>query len=211
MNSNHRIDPGPLEESLGGVEEPASATWERIRGDLVSRAQAEGLVDVAFERHDSPLGTILLGATPQGLVRVGLPAEGEDAVLVELARRVSPRVLSAPRDTLTHARRQLEEYFAGSRRAFEVPLDWRLTGGFRCEVLRATALIPYGTTASYRDVATRAGRPAAVRAAGTALATNPLPIVVPCHRVVRTGGALGGYRGGIQAKAQLLGLEGLAT
>jgi methylated-DNA-[protein]-cysteine S-methyltransferase len=196
MNTNHHISSQPPDE------------WERVRASLVRRAGAEGLVDVAFERHDSPLGTILLGATPQGLVRVGLPAEGEDAVLEELALRVSPRVLRAPRDTLTLAHRQLDEYFEGDRRAFDVPLDWRLTAGFRREVLEATALIPYGTTATYRDVAARAGRPAAVRAAGTALGRNPLPIVVPCHRVLRTGGALGGYRGGSEAKARLLGLEG---
>jgi methylated-DNA-[protein]-cysteine S-methyltransferase len=183
------------------------ATWERARRDLLRRADAEGLVDVAFERHDSPLGTLLLGATPAGLVRVGLPSEDEDAVLDELARRVSPRVLASPRDTLGRARRQLDEYFDGSRRSFEVPLDWRLSSGFRREVLRATARIPYGRTASYRDVATEAGSPAAVRAAGTALATNPLPILVPCHRVLRSGGALGSYRGGIEAKARLLELE----
>jgi methylated-DNA-[protein]-cysteine S-methyltransferase len=140
-------------------------------------------------------------------VRVGLPAEDEDAVLDELARRVSVRVLHASRDALTHARRQLDEYFDGSRRTFDVALDWRLTRGFRREVLRATAQIPYGQTASYKQVATRAGSPGAVRAAGTALATNPLPIVVPCHRVLRSGGALGAYRGGPEAKAQLLTLE----
>jgi methylated-DNA-[protein]-cysteine S-methyltransferase len=128
-------------------------------------------------------------------------------VLEELAHRVSPRVLGAQRESLTRARRQLDEYFDGARRDFDVTLDWRLTAGFRRDVLRATARIPYGSTASYRDVAERAGRPRAVRAAGTALATNPLPILVPCHRVLRTGGELGGYRGGAEAKAQLLGLE----
>jgi methylated-DNA-[protein]-cysteine S-methyltransferase len=175
---------------------------------LVRRADAEGLIDVAVERHDSPLGTLVLAATDRGLVRLGLPAEDEDAVLDELAHRVSARVLIAPRSALTRAHRQLDEYFAGRRRTFDVRLDWRLTAGFRREVLRATAGIGYGTTASYRDVATLAGSPAAVRAAGTALATNPLPIIVPCHRVLRTGGALGGYRGGTRAKAQLLALEG---
>jgi methylated-DNA-[protein]-cysteine S-methyltransferase len=175
---------------------------------LIRRADAEGLIDVAVERHDSPLGTLLLAATDRGLVRLGLPAEDEDAVLDELAQRVSARLLVAPRSTLTRAHRQLDEYFAGRRRTFDVRLDWRMTAGFRREVLRATARIAYGTTASYRDVATLAGSPAAVRAAGTALATNPLPIVVPCHRVLRTGGALGGYRGGTRAKAQLLALEG---
>jgi methylated-DNA-[protein]-cysteine S-methyltransferase len=199
--------PGPVEAALAGVREPDRATWERVRADLVRRAGAEGLIDVAVERHDSPLGPILLGATSAGLVRIGLPAEDEDGVLDELARRVSARVLSAPRDSITRARRQLDEYFDRTRRAFDVALDWRLTAGFRREVLRATAQIPYGETASYRKVATQAGSPAAVRAAGTALALNPLPILVPCHRVLRSDGQLGRYRGGEQAKALLLDLE----
>jgi methylated-DNA-[protein]-cysteine S-methyltransferase len=143
-------------------------------------------------------------------VRVGLPAEGEDAVLDELARRVSPRVLRAAREPVTRARRQLDEYFAGRRRSFEVPLDWRLARGFRREVLRATARIPYGRTASYREIAGEAGSPRAFRAAGTALARNPLPILVPCHRVLPSGGGLGDYRGGAEAKARLLSLEGAA-
>jgi methylated-DNA-[protein]-cysteine S-methyltransferase len=209
MNAmNDDTNPGPLEEALRSATSLDPAAWARLRRELAVRATAEDLVDVAFERHDSPLGPILLGATTEGLVRVGLPCEDEDAVLDELARRVSARVLSAPRDAVTRARRQLDEYFAGRRRTFDVTLDWRLTTAFRREVLRATAQIPYGQTASYRQVATQAGSPAAVRAAGTALATNPLPILVPCHRVLRTGGALGSYRGGPEAKAQLLGLEG---
>jgi methylated-DNA-[protein]-cysteine S-methyltransferase len=138
---------------------------------------------------------------------VGLPGEDEDAVLDELAARISPRVLRCARAATTRARRQLDEYFAGRRRRFDVPLDWRQTQGFRHAVLLATASIPYGRTATYREVATSAGRPAAVRAAGTALATNPLPIVVPCHRVVPSTGGLGSYRGGAAAKARLLGLE----
>ena len=197
-----------LERSLGALPEPAPAAWERLRRDLSGAAERSGLIDVAFERHDSPLGTIIVGATRDGLVRVGLPAEDEDAVLQQLAERVSPRVLHASRDSLTQTRRELDEYFGRTRQQFDVLLDWRLTGGFRREVLRATAEIPYGHTASYRDVATRAGSPGAVRAAGSALATNPLPIVVPCHRVLRTGGGLGGYAGGLEAKAALLGLEG---
>lgn len=206
--THHEITgPGRLEIALRGTRRPDPAAWERIRGDLLRRADAEGLIDVAFERHDSPLGSIFVGATDAGLVRIGLPAEGEDAVLDDLARRVSPRVLSAPRDAVTRARHQLDEYFDGTRRAFDVPLDWRLTAGFRREVLRATARIPYGETSSYRQVATEAGSPAAVRAAGTALATNPLPIVVPCHRVLRSGGQLGAYGGGPEAKAMLLDLE----
>jgi methylated-DNA-[protein]-cysteine S-methyltransferase len=201
-------DTNTVKQALGALRTPE---WKDVRSELALRADAEGLVDVAVERHDSPLGTILLGATEHGVVRVGLPVEGEDAVLDELAHRVSPRVLGAPRDSLTRARRQLDEYFHGARRAFDLTLDWRLAAGFRRDVLRATALIPYGSTVSYRDVAERAGRPRAVRAAGTALATNPLPILVPCHRVLRAGGQLGGYRGGVEAKAQLLGLERAAA
>jgi methylated-DNA-[protein]-cysteine S-methyltransferase len=200
--------PGRLEAALGAREAPDPGAWERVRAELAGRAASEGLVDVAFERHDTPLGTILVGATDAGLVRIGLPAEDEDAVLDELARRISVRVLGAPRDSVTRARRQLDEYFEARRTAFDLPLDWQLTRGFRREVLRATARIPYGRTASYREVATQAGSAGAVRAAGTALATNPLPILVPCHRVLRTGGQLGSYRGGPEAKARLLRLEG---
>jgi methylated-DNA-[protein]-cysteine S-methyltransferase len=205
--SNQR-DEITLEAALGAVSGPGPAAWSRVREELARRAEAEGLIDVAFERHDSPLGSILIGATAEGLVRVGLPAEDEDAVLDELARRISVRVLHTSRGAVTRARHQLDEYFEGVRRTFDVALDWRLTSGFRREVLRATAQIPYGQTASYKQVATRAGSPGAVRAAGTALATNPLPIVVPCHRVLRSGGALGAYRGGPEAKARLLRLEG---
>jgi methylated-DNA-[protein]-cysteine S-methyltransferase len=182
--------------------------WMRVRARMVAAAEAEGLIDVAVERHDSPFGQLLLAATPTGLVRVGLPSDEEGALLEELAQRVSPRVLIAPRVTLTDTRHQLEEYFAQQRHAFELPLDWHLTKGFRREVLEATAGIPYGRTGTYTTVATKAGRPAAVRAAGTALALNPIPIVVPCHRVLRSDGALGNYRGGVDMKARLLTLEG---
>jgi methylated-DNA-[protein]-cysteine S-methyltransferase len=200
-------DPDPVVEALSAQPPLDADDWARARNELARRAMAEGLVDVAFERHDSPLGRILVGATDAGLVRVGLPIEDEDELLEELARRVSVRVLGVPRDSVTQARSQLDEYFGGARVAFDVRLDWRLTRGFRREVLRAAAQIPYGETWSYRQVATRAGSPAAVRAAGTALATNPLPIVVPCHRVLRSDGQLGAYRGGTDAKAQLLALE----
>ena len=161
-----------------------------------------------MERHESPLGTLLVAATEDGLVRLGLPADGDEEVLAELAAKISPRVLIAPRSTLTAARRQLDEYFDHRRRAFDVELDWRLTNGFRRDVLMATAHIPYGRTGTYSTVATEAGSPAAVRAAGTALATNPVPIVVPCHRVLRSDGELGNYRGGPEAKRRLLELEG---
>lgn len=199
-----------IEAGLTAVRSPDPASWERVRAGLSRRADDEGLIEVAFERHDSPLGTIVVGATDAGVVRVGLPIEGEDAVLDDLARRVSPRVLHAPRAAVTRARHELDQYFDGTRRAFDVPLDWRLSAGFRRAVLHATARIPYGQTSSYRQVATQAGSPAAVRAAGTALALNPLPIVVPCHRVLRSDGAVGGYRGGPQAKAHLLDLEKIA-
>jgi len=186
------------------------ASWNRIRSGLAAEAERAGLIDVAFEQHETPLGTILVGATREGLVRIGLPTEDEDDVLAQLSERISPRVLRASREPLTQARRELDEYFGHERRSFGIPLDWRLVTGFRREVLRATERIPFGRTASYRDVATTAGSPNAVRAAGSALATNPLPIVVPCHRVLRTGGGLGQYRGGPEAKAQLLSLESVA-
>jgi methylated-DNA-[protein]-cysteine S-methyltransferase len=199
-----------LEESLRETGGGTPAAWDRVRGVLAAEAEREGLIDVAYELHDTPLGTIVIGATREGLVRVGLPSEDEDAVLAQLAERISPRVLRASRASLTQTRQELDEYFGHDRRSFGIPLDWRLATGFRREVLRATEQIPYGRTVSYRDVATSAGSPNAVRAAGTALATNPLPIVVPCHRVLRTGGGLGQYRGGPAAKAQLLELEGAA-
>lgn len=201
-------EPALLEEALTAAAPPPPSTWQPAADRLSAAAAEEGLVDVAVARHDSPLGPLLLAATAEGLVRVGLPSEDEDAVLDELARRISVRVVRAPRSVLTLTRAQLEGYFDGGLRAFAVPLDWRLTAGFRRAVLHATARIPYGETATYRQVATEAGSAGAVRAAGTALAVNPLPIVVPCHRVLRSGGELGSYRGGAAAKALLLDLEG---
>jgi methylated-DNA-[protein]-cysteine S-methyltransferase len=208
MKNITSLDPKSLEARLRMSTPVDPARLERLRRSLAVRAGDEGLVDVAFEHHASPLGPLLLGATPQGLVRVGLPSESEEVVLDELAARVSARVLRVALAPLDRARRQLDEYFEGRRRAFELELDWQLTRGFRRDVLRATARIPYGRTASYREIARRAGSPSAFRAAGSALATNPLPIVVPCHRVVPSSGELGSYRGGAAAKAQLLALEG---
>lgn len=175
---------------------------------LAGAAAGEGLLDVAYVEHDSPLGALLLAASAEGLVLVGLPGAGQDRMLDLLADRISPRVMRAPTGVLDHARGQLDDYFAGARREFDVPLDWRLTRGFRRQVLDQTALIPYGRTASYAELADRAGRPRAVRAAGSACATNPLPLVVPCHRVVRSDGSLGNYGGGAPAKAFLLEMEG---
>jgi methylated-DNA-[protein]-cysteine S-methyltransferase len=174
---------------------------------LIGRAEAEGLVDVAYTETDTPVGRLLVAATRQGLVRVSFHGERHDDVLVELAERLSPRVLEAPA-RLDEVRRELDEYFEGSRHEFELPLDWSLTGSrFRRAVLERTAKIPYGGTASYREVASAAGNERAVRATGTALGANPIPIVVPCHRVLRTGGALGGYGGGLETKRFLLDLE----
>lgn len=170
---------------------------------------AASLIDVAYARHDSPVGTLLLAATARGLVCVSY-ADGEDSVqgtLARLARRVSPRVLAAPR-RLDEARRELDEYFSGARSRFELALDWRLTQGFGRRVLRSTARIPYGSVSTYARVAAEAGSPRGSRAAGNALGANPLPIVVPCHRVLRAGGALGGYTGGVERKLTLLGIEG---
>jgi methylated-DNA-[protein]-cysteine S-methyltransferase len=173
---------------------------------LSDRAAAEGLLDVAYTTVDSPFGPLLLASTRRGLVRIGMPNQDRDQLLVDLAARVSPRVIEAPAQ-LEQARRELDLYFEGELRDFSLPLDWRLTKDFRRRVLRATARIPYGETRSYRQMATRAGNERAVRAAGTALGSNPIPIVVPCHRVLRTGGGLGGYGGGLPMKQALIELE----
>lgn len=210
-NPDQRIEAenDALLRRLRGGDTPADEDgFARARSELAARAARAGLVEVAFERHDTPLGAIVVAATAEGIVRIGLPSEPEDDVLDELAHRLSPRVLRSSPKTVERARREIDEYFAGRRKRFAIPLDWRLTSGFRREVLRATEQIPYGSTSSYREVARDAGRPTAYRAAGTALATNPLPILVPCHRVLPTGGGLGEYRGGTAAKARLLGLEG---
>jgi methylated-DNA-[protein]-cysteine S-methyltransferase len=171
-------------------------------------AEAASLIDVAYARHDTPVGTLVLAATRRGLVRV-VYADGEDAVqeaLAALARGVSPRVLAAPR-RLDAARRELDEYFAGARDRFELAVDWQLTRGFGRRVLRSTARIPYGSVSSYAKVAAAAGSPRGSRAAGNALGANPLPIVVPCHRVLHSGGGLGGYTGGLERKRTLLAVE----
>jgi methylated-DNA-[protein]-cysteine S-methyltransferase len=175
---------------------------------LATRASKEGLLDVAYATTDSPFGSLLLARTPRGLVRVGLPSQDADALLEDLATRVSPRVLEAPAQ-LDDARRELDLYFAGKLTDFDLPLDWQLSKDFRRKVLRAIAGIPYGQTRSYMQIATSAGNERAVRAAGTACGTNPIPLVVPCHRVLRSGGALGGYGGGVPMKEGLLRLEGV--
>jgi methylated-DNA-[protein]-cysteine S-methyltransferase len=174
---------------------------------LAERAARAGLLDIAYAELDSPLGTLLAAVTDRGLVRLAYEDGERDAVLDDLARRVSPRVLEA-RSKLDPVARELEEYFAGRRRAFDLPIDWALSQGFTRRVLQATAKIPFGRVETYKDVAGHAGSPRGYRAAGNALGSNPIPIVVPCHRVVASGGKLGGYTGGIDRKLKLLAVEG---
>lgn len=183
------------------------ATTLRLHERLVREAQTAGLLDVAYRTIDSPVGSLLLAATPNGLVRVAYGREDHDKVLERLARDLSPRILHAPA-RLDGAAKEIDEYFAGLRRAFDLPVDWSLAHGFRRLVLTRLRAIDYGQTTSYAALAVAAGNPRAVRAVGTACATNPLPLVVPCHRVVRSDGAMGEYVGGVDAKRALLALEG---
>lgn len=173
---------------------------------LAVRAEEEGLLDLAYRTLDTLVGTLLLAATPTGLVRVAYEREGLDTVLGQLADRVSPRILQAPR-RLDEVARQLEEYFTGQRTQFDLPLDLRLSAGFRRSVLNYLPAVGYGQTASYKSVAAAVHNPKAVRAVGTACATNPLPVVIPCHRVIRSDGQLGPYLGGATIKHQLLDME----
>lgn len=196
-------------EGLAQAFPVPAADLDRLHDRLAVAAQAGGVLDVAYRTLDTPVGPLLLAATERGLVRVGFAREDHDAILQALADRISPRILAAPA-RLDAAARQLDDYFAGRRRAFDLPLDWQLSAGFRRTVLHQLAGIGYGRTASYAAVAALAGSPKAVRAVGTACATNPLPIVLPCHRVVRSDGAAGGYIGGGEAKRILLTLEAAA-
>ncbi len=189
---------------------PDDAQTLSMLGDRLGlAAEAEGLLDVAYTTIDSPVGVLLLAATPQGLVRVAYAVEDHDRVLDTLSQRISPRVLRAPR-RLDAAARELGEYFAGRRRVFGVPLDRSLSRGFRQLVQRHLPEIGYGLTRTYGQVAELVGNPKAVRAVGTACATNPLPVVVPCHRVLRADGKLSGYVGGAAARQALLSLEAAA-
>jgi methylated-DNA-[protein]-cysteine S-methyltransferase len=177
--------------------------------DIAPAAAQAGLLDVAYAIDEFPVGRLLLAATPAGLVRLAyLDGGEEDTVLEELASHVSPRILSSARP-LDAPRRELEQYFSGARRDFQVPLDWRLVHGFGRRVLEATARVPFGSVTTYKRVATDAGSPLAARAAGNALGANPLPIIVPCHRVLHADGGLGGYTGGLDRKRLLLGIEGV--
>jgi len=175
---------------------------------FVERADREGLIDVAYTTVDAPVGELLVAGTSRGLVRVAFGGIPHEKVLLELAEDVSPRLIEAPA-RLDSIRRQLDEYFEGRRTRFEVGLDWRLTHGFARRVLKHTARIPYGDVSTYKSMAAAAGSPRGARAAGNALGANPIPIVVPCHRVLHSGGGLGGYGGGLDRKALLLELEGV--
>lgn len=191
--------------ALRGLGSPASPP------DISAAAGGAGLLDVAYFVEESPVGRLLLAATPEGLVRVAYLDGGddEDLVLRTLAQRVSPRMLAAAR-RLDGPRRELEQYFAGRRREFQVPIDWRLVRGFGRRILEVTAAIPFGSVSTYGKVAVQAGSPRGARAAGNALGANPLPIVVPCHRVLHASGGLGGYTGGLDRKRRLLAIEGTA-
>ncbi len=190
-------------------DQPGKATEAALTAAtrLSDRLAAEGLADVSYAQADSPFGTLLVAATKRGLVKLAFPEEEEDGVLAEIALRISPRIVQAPAQ-LDRTRRELEQYFDGRRRGFELALDWTLVGPFGRRVLGATAAIPYGGVLTYAEIAAEAGSPRGSRAAGNALGANPLPIVVPCHRVLRSGGALGGYAGGPERKQFLLELEG---
>jgi methylated-DNA-[protein]-cysteine S-methyltransferase len=194
-----------LEMTLAGIPDDLPVP------ELHDAAAAAGLLDVAYATLDSPMGELLLAATPRGLVRLAyLEGADENEILQHLAASVSPRVLHAPRE-LDRPRRELDEYFSGGRRDFDLPLDWRLTHGFGRRVLEAATRIPYGAVSTYKEIAGAAGSTRGHRAAGNALGRNPVPIVVPCHRVLQTGGGLGGYTGGLDRKRFLLGVEGRET
>jgi methylated-DNA-[protein]-cysteine S-methyltransferase len=182
---------------------------ERAAAKLVERAACDGLVDVAYTTLDSPVGKVLVAATQRGLVKIAFGDFFDSGnVVEELSERISPRVLEVP-SYFDGVRRELDEYFQGRRTSFDLPLDWQLTRGFTRQVLRRTAEIPYGDVSTYQKVAAAAGSPRAYRAAGNALGANPIPIVVPCHRVLHSGGGLGGYGGGLERKEFLLHLEGV--
>jgi methylated-DNA-[protein]-cysteine S-methyltransferase len=180
---------------------------ERLHTRLEIAAEDDGMLDIAYRTVESAVGPLLLAATPRGLVRVAFGIEDHDDVLQDLSDRISPRVLEAPA-RLDSVARQLDEYFTGRRHGFDVPLDWSLSSGFRRTVLgHLNTDVSYGTTTSYAALAQLSGSPKAMRAVGTACATNPIPIVVPCHRVIRSDGTVGTYRGGSTAKRVLLDLE----
>ena len=207
----NRISEKELRAALGGAG--GAVDLEAAKGSLLARAEGEGLIDVAYATVDSPFGEMLVAGTDRGVIRVAFPhrkgtaARDWEALLEEIAEVVSPRILEAPA-RLDPVRRQLDAYFEGKLHDFSVPLDWRLTKGFQGKAIHQIARIPYGKTISYGELAARAGNPRAFRAAGTACGANPLPPIVPCHRVLPAGGGVGNYGGGPEMKRALLKLEG---
>lgn len=195
--------PGPR---LSDETRIQTGVLQQLHDRLVTDASAAGVLDLAYRTLDTPIGVLLVAATDTGLVRVAFAREGLDDVLVTLAARISPRILHAPQ-RLEDVAQQLDEYFAGRRTTFDLPLDHRLSDGFRMKVHQYLPHIRFGHTMTYKQVAEQVGNPNAVRAVGTACATNPLPVVVPCHRVLRSDGTVGGYLGGTDAKRSLLDLE----
>ena len=192
------------ERALRSVADPESLP------DITAAAAEAGLIDLAYALEDTPVGRLLLATTPRGLVRLAYLDSDveEDAVLADLSGKVSPRILASP-GALDEARRELEQYFSGDLRRFEVPIDWQLVRGFGRRVLEATNRVPFGSVTTYTKMATEAGSPRGARAAGNALGANPIPIIVPCHRVLHASGGLGGYTGGLDRKRLLLGIEGV--
>lgn len=201
-------DPDPAPLPPPPVEDGAAAA---AAARFAARAADSGAVDVTYAQIDSPVGRLVAAATPTGLAQLSYEdfRGGLDAVLDGLARKLSPRIVAAPR-RLDPVKRQLDEYFAGRRTAFDVPLDWSLSRDFARRILQATVQIPFGATATYGEMAAAAGSPQASRAAGRALGSNPIPIIVPCHRVVGASGRLTGYTGGIERKVALLAVEGIS-
>lgn len=200
------MNPTDIDTLLAPLTEVSPTSLARLHAGLAAAAERDGTLDIAYTTVDSPIGRLLLAATDRGLLRVAFERENPDDVLGTIAGRISPRILEAP-GRLSAVARELDEYFAGRRHGFDLPLDFGLSTGFRQTVQRQLAMIAYGQTQSYGQIAEAVGNPRAVRAVGSACATNPLPIVIPCHRVIRTDGTPGGYAGGPEAKAVLLGLE----
>jgi methylated-DNA-[protein]-cysteine S-methyltransferase len=200
---------GSIERELAALAHAADSGPDTaaLRAAVADRAEREGLLDVAYAPFDSPIGKLTVFTTRLGLAMLAYPEEGLEVAMGRVATRISPRILAAPRRT-DPIRRELDAYFVGDLREFSTPVDWRLVDGFTARVLHATAEIPYGSVSTYREVAEEAGSPRAYRAAGNALHVNPIPIVVPCHRVLPSGGTLGGYGGGVERKEFLLRLEG---
>jgi methylated-DNA-[protein]-cysteine S-methyltransferase len=174
---------------------------EELDTQFRAAAVSTGLVDVRYDVVDSPIGDLLVAATDRGLARIHFGPDGQEE---ELARLFGVRVLRSPLDEV---RRELDEYFDGSRRDFDLPIDLRLAP-FNVEVLHELARVPYGVTTTYGTLAAQVGRPNAARAVGTVKHRNPIPIVLPCHRVLGANGSLTGYAGGLDRKLKLLQLEG---